>query len=170
MDANTEQPIAYHSRSLSPAEKNVAHIDKEELSVIVRLKKFRQCLWGRPFIIVTDHKPLLGLFGEQKAVPQMLSPRMQRWAPTLAAYEYRIKHRPGQSITQADALSRLPVGGAPKQVPVPADTILAMQYLDMSRVTVRDIRRETARDTVTSRAFIWTRYGFPQNTDNVALK
>ena len=96
------------------------------------LKKFHQYLWGHKFTIVTDHKPLLGLFGETKAVPQMLSPRMQRWALTLAAYEYQITHKPGQSIPQADALSRLPVDGAPRHVPVPADTILTMQYLDMS--------------------------------------
>lgn len=150
MEDGAEKPIAYHSRSLSHAEKNYAQIDKEGLSVIVGLKKFHQYLWGHKFTIVTDHKPLLGLFGETKAVPQMLSPRMQRWALTLAAYEYQIIHRPGQSIPQADALSRLPVGGAPRRVPVPADTILTMQYLDMSPVTASDIRRETSRDPVFS--------------------
>ena len=150
MEDGPEKPIAYHSRSFSHAEKNYAQIDKEGLSVIVGLKKFHQYLCGHKFTIVTDHKPLLGLFGETKAVPQVLSSRMQRWALTLAAYEYQIIHRPGQSIPQADALSRLPVGGAPRHVPVPADTILTMQYLDMSHVTASDIRRETSRDPVLS--------------------
>ena len=130
-DDRVERPIAYYSRSLSAGEKNYAQIDKEGLAVIAGLTKFHQYLWGRPFLIVTDHKPLLGLFGEQKAVPQMLSPRMQRWALTLAAYEYQIVHRPGSSIPQADALSRLPLGGAPTHVPVPGETILAMQYMEM---------------------------------------
>ena len=110
MEDGAEKPIAHHSRRLSHAEKNYAQIDKEGMSVIVGLNKFHQYLWGHKFTIVTDHKPLLGLFGVTKAVPQMLSPRMQRWALTLAAYEYQIIHRPGQSIPQADALSRLPVG------------------------------------------------------------
>ena len=59
MEDGTERPIAYHSRSLSPAEKNYAQIDKEGLAVIDGLKKFHQYLWGRKFTIVTDHKPLL---------------------------------------------------------------------------------------------------------------
>ena len=63
---------------VSPAEKTYAQIDKEGLAVIYGLKKFHQCLWGCRFTIVTEHKPLLELFGETKAVPQMLSPRMQR--------------------------------------------------------------------------------------------
>ena len=157
MEDGADKPIAYHSRSISYAEKNYAQIDKQGLSVIVGLKKFHQYLCGHKFTIVTDHKPLLGLFGETKAVPQMLSPRMQRWALTLAAYEYQIIHRPGQSISQVDALSRLLVGGAQRHVPVPADTILTMQYLDMSPVTASDIHRETSRDPVLSQVFIRTR-------------
>ena len=169
-DDGVERPIAYYSRSLSAAEKNYAQIDKEGLAVIAGLARFHQYLWGRPFVIVTDHKPLLGLFGEQKAVPQMLSPRMQRWALTLAAYEYQIVHRPGSSIPQADALSRLPLGGAPTHVPVPGETILAMQYMDMSPVTSSDIRNETRRDATLSQVFMRTRDGFPQHEDNELLK
>ena len=100
----------------------------------------------------------------------MLSPRMQRWALTLAAYEYQIVHRPSQNIPQADALSRLPVGGAPRHVPVPVDTILAMQYLDMSPVTASDIRRETTRDKVLSQVFIRTTQAFPHHEDDESLK
>ena len=170
MEDGEEKPIAYHSRRLSPAEKNYAQIDKEGLAVIVGLAKFHKYLWGRPFLIVTDHRPLLGLFGEKRAVPQMLSPRMQRWALTLAAYEYQIIHRPGLSIPQADALSRLPVANAPTLVPVPADTIMTMQYMDMSPVTASDIRRETARDPVLSQVFLRTRDGFQQHEDNEQLK
>ena len=62
MEDGAEKTIAYHSRSLSHAEKNYTQIDKEGLSVIVGLKTFHQYLWGHKFAIVTDHKPLLGLF------------------------------------------------------------------------------------------------------------
>jgi hypothetical protein len=63
MDDESEQPIAYASSSLAPAEKRYAHIDKEALAIIFAVKKFHQYLYGRKFLIVTDHKPLLGLFG-----------------------------------------------------------------------------------------------------------
>ncbi|RLJ22795.1 hypothetical protein DJ031_00245, partial [bacterium endosymbiont of Escarpia laminata] len=170
MEDGVEKPIAYHSRSLSTAERNYAQIDKEELAVVAGLTKFHQYLWGRSFVIVTDHKPLLGFFGEKKPVPQMLSPRMQRWALMLAAYQYQIVHKPGLSIPQADAHSRLPVGGAPTHVSVPGDTILTMQFMDMLPVTVADIRRETARDPILSQVFIRTRDGFPQQEVNDLLK
>ena len=55
-----------------------------------------------------------------------------------------------KSIAKVDALSRLPVDGAPKHAPVPLDIILTMQYMDMSPVTASDIRRETAHDPVLS--------------------
>jgi len=51
MENGTEKPIAYHSRSLSPAEKNYTQIDKEGLPVISGLKKFRQYLSGRLMVI-----------------------------------------------------------------------------------------------------------------------
>ena len=100
----------------------------------------------------------------------MPSPRMQRWALTLAAYEYQIIHRPGLSIPQADALSRLPIANAPTLVPVPADTIVAKQYMDMSPVTASDIRRETARDPVLSQVFLRTKDLFQRHEDNEQLK
>ena len=66
----------------------------------------------------------------------------------------------------ADTLSRLPVDGTPIHVPVPADTILTMQYL----ITASDIRRETTRDNVLSQVFIRTREAFPHHEDDECLK
>ena len=44
---NTEQPVAFTSRTLSPVEKNYAQIDKEGLAIIFAVMKFRQYLLGR---------------------------------------------------------------------------------------------------------------------------
>ena len=56
---------------------NYSQLDKEGLAVIFGVKKFHQYVYGRQFTIVTEHKPLLGLLGEKKAIPQMASPRVQ---------------------------------------------------------------------------------------------
>ena len=64
-----ERPISYASRTLSPAERNYAQLDKEGAAVIFGLKKFHQYLCGQKFKIFMDHKPLLGLFKADKAVP-----------------------------------------------------------------------------------------------------
>lgn len=73
------------------------------------IQRFHKYLYGRRFVICTDHKPLLSLFNEMKAVPQMASPRIQHWAVTLTAYEYDIVYKPGKHHSNADALSRLPL-------------------------------------------------------------
>ena len=90
-----ERPISYASRTLSPAERNYAQLDKEGAAVIFGLKKFHQYLYGQKFKIFTDHKPLLGLFKADKAVPTMALPRIQRWALLLAAYDYELVYREG---------------------------------------------------------------------------
>ena len=53
-----ERPIALFSRTLKPAEKNYSVFGKDALAVICGVKKFHCYLYGRSFIIQSDHKPL----------------------------------------------------------------------------------------------------------------
>ena len=100
-----------------------------------------------------DHKPLQFLFKEDKPVPTMASARIQRWALTLSAYDYRIVFRAGKENANADGLSRLPLRENPSGVPVPGDTVLMMEALsDMgSVVSAATIKSWTDRDPVLSR-------------------
>ncbi|KAK3748327.1 hypothetical protein QZH41_005512, partial [Actinostola sp. cb2023] len=109
MPDGTDKPISFASRTLNPAERNYAQLDKEGLSVMFGIKKFHKYLYGRPFTIHTDHKPLVSLFNEKKQVPTTASPRVQRWSVTLRGYEYSIKFRAGSENGNADAFSRLPL-------------------------------------------------------------
>ena len=43
------------------------------------MKKFHLVLYGREFVIFSDHKSLQFLFNEQKPVPTMVSGQIQRW-------------------------------------------------------------------------------------------
>ena len=72
-----EKLVLYASRTLSSAEQNCAQLDKEGAAVIFVIKKFHQYLYGHRFKIFTDHKPLLGLFKADKAVPGLASLRIQ---------------------------------------------------------------------------------------------
>ena len=151
MDDGSEKPIAFASRSLSPAEKGYAQLDKEALAIIFGVTKFRQYLLGRTFTIQSDHKPLMYLFGENKGVPAMASARIQRWALTLSAYQYVIQYKKGGDHANADSLSRLPLPDMPQYVPIPGDTVLLLDALNSSPVTVKKIRLWTDRDPLLSR-------------------
>ena len=54
-----EHPVAYASRTLSPAERNYSQI---ALAVAWGIKRFHQHLYGLRFTLITDHKPLTSLF------------------------------------------------------------------------------------------------------------
>lgn len=151
LDDGQERPIAYASRSLAPAEKQYSQIEKEGLAIVFGVKKFHQYLYGRSFTILSDHKPLRGLFKETSGVPTLASARIQRWALTLSAYDYTIKYKAGSQHSNADLLSRLPLPETPVKVPETSEMILLMNTLRDSVVTSKQIRNWTARDKVLAR-------------------
>ena len=118
-----ERPVAFYFRTLSDTEKRYAQTDKEGLAVVAGVKKFHYFLCGRRFTIKTDHKPLLGLLGENKPLSLMASARVLRWAMLLSAYNYQLTYSPAKQQTHCDALSRLPLPDTPQQTPEPAETV-----------------------------------------------
>ena len=106
----SERPISNVSKTLTPAQRRYSQVHKEALAVIFGLKKFHQFLYGRKFILVTDHKPLLALFSPTSGTPAMAANRLARWALMLSQYDYSIEYRRSTEHGNADALSRLPVG------------------------------------------------------------
>ena len=80
---------------LTNPEKRYSQLDKEALSVLFRVKKFHLYLYGKHFVIRSDHQPLLN---EAKAIPPMASVHLQRWALTLSAYEYTFEYKPGKEL------------------------------------------------------------------------
>ena len=49
----SERPVAYASKSLSPAEKNYSQLDKEALAIVFGVKRFHAFLYGRSFTLIT---------------------------------------------------------------------------------------------------------------------
>ena len=149
-----EKPIAYASRTLSQAEMKYAQIEREALAIIFAVKKFHQYVYGREFVLVTDHKPLCTIFGHDKGIPTLAAARMQRWAIILGAYQYKIEYIPGAENVCADCMSRLP-----DQTKLAKGTdILA---IDMSTlpVTATDISKGTRKDKDLSMVLQFVRHG-----------
>nr|XP_034984551.1 acrosin-like [Zootoca vivipara] len=118
-----EMPVAYFSQTVSAAEQNYSQIDEEGLAIMKGVKKIHNFFYGHPFTVVTDHKPLLGLFTPKKQTPpKVLSPPPRpRWLPAifLAGYQYALVRRPGKAMGHVDTLSQLPL---PETSPDPAPT------------------------------------------------
>ena len=156
----SEAPIAFYSRTLTSTERNYAQIDREALGIISGVKKFHHYLYGLKFSIHTDHKPLLRLFDPYKPTADILSPRMLRWSILLNAYNYSIVHKPGKSISHADALSRCPVPVAYKD----SSTLKEIQLLDENLngpLSAENIKDYTSRDPILSKVRMFAIKGWP---------
>jgi len=162
MDDNSEKPIAYASRTMSKTERKYAQIDKEALSIIFGVRKFHQYLAGRPFVIMTDHQPLLRLFAPHKRMPEIMSPRMLRWSLLLAGYNYTLQFRAGKHHANADALSRLPIPAdvAEDNVPEPPEVLFVNQDEQLP-VTAEQIAEWTTSDNTLKQVLEWVKNGWP---------
>ena len=149
MEDGSERPVCYISRTLSEAERNYAHIEKEGLAIVFAVKRLHQYLFGNKFTIFTDHKPLLGLFAEYKPIPALAAARIQRWALFLAGYDYKLEYRAGSLNGNADFLSRLPLKAQKEDISQAVNQVHMMNLVE-APVNVATVRGETRRDPVLS--------------------
>lgn len=163
MEGGKERPVAYASRTLTPAEKNYSQIEKEGLAIIFGVKKFHSFLYGRHFLIESDHQPLAYLFNEAKGISQTASSRIQRWALTLSAYQYTIRHKAGKLLGNADALSRLPLPDTISIDKQPADLLHLIDHLSATTVNAAAIKHWTSRDPVLSKVMKYILNGWPNS-------
>ncbi|XP_064461580.1 uncharacterized protein K02A2.6-like [Ornithodoros turicata] len=164
------KPIAYASKTLSVAESNYSHLEREALGVIFGVKKFHNYLYGRHFVLFTDHKPLKTIFGVKTGIPSIAAARLQRWALTLAAYQYELRYRSGSTNGVADYFSRLPLK---QKHPESADDGVCALYtvrLQSFPVSSTEIAKETARDPILSVVGNFIRNGWPPSNCDEALK
>ena len=103
---------------------------------------------------------------EKKMIPAIAAPRIQRWALTLSAYEYKMLYKAGQTNCNADGLSRLPLPEIPQSVPVPGETILLMETLEGTPVHSRHIKEWTKRDQILSQVLRFILEGRPTKTNS----
>ena len=154
----SERPIAYVSRTLSAAEKNYGQIEKEALSLVFGVRKSHQYLYGRKFVLVTDHRPLTSVFGPKRGIPTLAAARLQRWALILSAYTYTIEFKPTEKHLNADGLYRLPLPVQHQDTP---DTFLIGQ-LQALPVTTERLHVVTRQDPILSRIYKYVTHGWPE--------
>ncbi|GFO37588.1 reverse transcriptase [Plakobranchus ocellatus] len=96
------RPCKYASRKLKPCETRYSTIERECLAIIFAVGQFYKYLAMRPFVLETDHRPLLFLKSGQAK-----NSRLLRWCLALQEFSFTIKAIPGSLNYHADVLSRL---------------------------------------------------------------
>jgi len=148
----SERPIANISKTFTASQCNYSQIQKEALAIIYALKKFFQYLYGRKFVLVKDHQPLVAMFGPNKPTSALAANRLSRWALFLRQFNYTIEYRKTSEHSNADVLSRLPVGEDPvfnkDESTDDVDTVCTIETLSL-QVEPTDsgtLRKESSRD------------------------
>ncbi|CAH8609833.1 unnamed protein product [Dicrocoelium dendriticum] len=173
----SEKAVAHVARALTASEKNYSQIEKEALAIIFAVQRFHKMIYGRRFTLVTDHKPLLAIFGSKKGIPTYTASRLQRWATLLLGYDFGMRYLSTDSIGQADALSRLINTGRRDQEDAVIASIAAesdVSYMIQDAVCNLPVNglmvaQATKQDAVLQEVLTYTRSGWPKKCPNEAL-
>ena len=98
-----ERVLAYGSRTLTKEERRYCVTRKELLAVVHFVKQYKHYLYGRRFLVRTDHGALKYLLNFKEPEGQMA-----RWMQVLDTYTFDVEHRAGKRHCNADAMSRGP--------------------------------------------------------------
>lgn len=96
-----ERPIDYASRQMNKAEQAYSASEAEMLALVWATKYFRCYLYGKKFLVRTDHAALSYLrnFADNNS-------RLMRWSLRLSEFDFVVEHKAGSKIGHVDALSR----------------------------------------------------------------
>jgi RNase H-like domain found in reverse transcriptase/Reverse transcriptase (RNA-dependent DNA polymerase)/OTU-like cysteine protease len=104
--------IACISRALNDKEKLYTVTEYEALAIKFACEKFRPYIEGQHVTVYTDHQALIPIFNNR--MRECNSQRIKQWLEgPLANYELTLVYKPGKINSDADLLSRNPVGEAP---------------------------------------------------------
>ena len=83
----------------------------------------------------------------------------------LSAYNYQVQYVPGKENMNADVFSRLPLPVQPKEVPTPEELVFLIEGLQLSPVTLPQIKNWTNHDPVLATVRKFVQQGWPRSVD-----
>ena len=94
-------PIAYASRKLLERERRYSVEERECLAIMWGIEKFDRYLFGKEFVIETDHCGL-----QYMKEGRMKNARVMRWSLALQNYSFKVNYIKGCDNVVSDYLSR----------------------------------------------------------------
>ena len=158
------KPVAFASKALTPTQQRYAQIEKEMLAIVFGCEKFHHYIFGRQFIVETDHKPLEIIATKPlHAVPL----RLQRMLIRLQLYNPTIQYKSGTQIPVADTLSRHYVqnGTEDNEIEVHIEGISKAAPASPEKWT--ELKSETAKDEQMQSLSTQIKNGWPEKRTKV---
>ncbi|XP_042146943.1 uncharacterized protein LOC121836189 [Ixodes scapularis] len=132
--------IAFASRTLTPQERKYSTGEREALACLWACEHWHVYLWGRNFVLRTDHQALVTLLSTNGTGRRPL--RIERWCARLMRYNFTVQYTKGEDNVVADALSRLPL------LSTECDPVEEVIAVVSSVVTKNQLQVETEKDGV----------------------
>ena len=120
--------IVYASMTFSKAQCNYSVIERELTALRWAVKHMKSFLYGIPFVIYTDHKPLVYLHNASHH-----NSRLSRTLDDLKDFEFELRYKPGRDNIVADYLSRICVPNSDASDTVLDDPTLLPDGLEVIR-------------------------------------
>ena len=141
-----ERVVAFASSTLSSAQRHYSVTEREALACVWAIEKWHRYLWGRDFVLRTDHQALTTLMTSRGIGRAGM--RISRWACRLMEYSFTVEHVKGR-INPADGLSRLP---APVQEASDDEQlVVAALTEERAAVTGTELKEASRADPVLSK-------------------
>ena len=128
-----QMPIAYASKAFTKGESNKSVIEQELTAIHWAITYFKPYVYGKRFLVKSDHRPLSYLFSLKNPSSKLIRMRLD-----LEEYDFEIEYIRGQDNCGADALSRIDFNSI-KEITICSDKIL--------KVTTRSSTKKELYDT-----------------------
>ncbi|XP_043212449.1 uncharacterized protein K02A2.6-like [Amphibalanus amphitrite] len=148
----TEHPVSYWSRSFTDTEQRYSVSEREALSAVQAIERWKLYLWGRFFTLRTDHSALTTLLSPKCS--GRAGARIARWQARLQPFAYEVVYTAGStgSVPVADALSRLPLSCPGPSEDDSGEDVVALVYAEAAAgeavLTEEKVRMESKTDPV----------------------
>ena len=158
------KPVAYRSRSLTPAEQNYSNIEREMLAAVWGCEVLSNFVYGMYITIQSDHKPLVEIV---KKPMHKISPRLRRLALRLYVYAFNLEYLPGSKMMIADALSRACGSGEITEDEDAKFSIHNILVCPVSDARMLELRTVTTADVQLQLLIKYIMFGFPEHKKDV---
>ena len=125
------------------------------LTIVYATMKWHHCLFGRRFLVETDHKPLVDIKNKNIG---LAPPRIRGMLMQTRQYDFDSRHKPGKEMALPDTLSRLSTADT---FEIPGLDIGVHSIVDITFTRLKQLVEDTANDQVLQRLLSVFQKGWP---------